>query len=212
MVGLYGELKNDAEDAFGDDKWWGVQAGATIDLFGFKLGGSVGHDEVGETERDFFTAGIGFGFGPVNTSITYGQIFDTNYDFDEATGFGDDAYNLVFSADYRDRAGPGAGGRREQVRQRQRRATIRHRRQGLDRGGQRPPGVLIHVAISRRGGGAMPRRFALSSANSVLFDDTRPVQESLSGIGGGCECVSPCGDKRVTGGAGAAAEPRVDQS
>ena len=36
----------------------------------------------------------------MGTSITYGQIFNTNSDFDEATGFGDDAYNLVFSADY----------------------------------------------------------------------------------------------------------------
>ena len=86
VVGLYGELKNDAEDAFGDDKWWGVQTGANIDLWGFKLGGSVGHDEVGETQRDFFTAGIGFDFGPVGTSLTYGQIFNTNSDFDEASG------------------------------------------------------------------------------------------------------------------------------
>jgi len=99
VVGLYGELKNDAEDAFGDDKWWGVQGGANVDLFGFKLGGSVAHDEVGETQRDFFTAGIGYGFGPVHTSITYGQIFNTNADFEEATGIGEDAYNVVFSAD-----------------------------------------------------------------------------------------------------------------
>ena len=35
----------------------------------------------------------------MNTSITYGQIFNTNSDFDEATGIGDKAYNLVFSAD-----------------------------------------------------------------------------------------------------------------
>ena len=51
------------------------------------------------TQRDFFTAGIGAALGPVNTSITYGQIFNTNCDFDEATGIGDKAYNLVFSAD-----------------------------------------------------------------------------------------------------------------
>ena len=52
------------------------------------------------TRRNFYTAGIGYGFGPLNTSVTYGQIFDTNSDFDEATGLGDAAYNLVFSADY----------------------------------------------------------------------------------------------------------------
>ena len=38
VVGLYGELKNDAEDAFGNDEWYGWQAGANVDLFGFKLG------------------------------------------------------------------------------------------------------------------------------------------------------------------------------
>jgi predicted porin len=100
VIGLYGELKNEAEYTFGDDKWWGIQTGANVDLFGFKLGGAIGHDEVGETKRDFFNAGIGYGFGPVNTSITYGQIINTNSYFDEATGLGDSGYNLVFSADY----------------------------------------------------------------------------------------------------------------
>ena len=100
VVGLYGELKNAAEDAFDDDKWWGVQTGANIDLWGFKFGGSVAHDEVGNTTREFYTLGIGADFGPIGTSITYGQIFNTNQDFDEATGIGEDAYNLVFSADY----------------------------------------------------------------------------------------------------------------
>ncbi len=100
VVGLYGDLKNSAETAFGDDKWWGVQGGASVDLYGFKLAGSVATTIVGDTKRDFFTAGIGYGFGPVNTSVTYGQIFNTNSDFDEAVGIGDSAYNLVVSADY----------------------------------------------------------------------------------------------------------------
>jgi outer membrane protein OmpU len=99
VVGVYGELKNDAETLFGDEQWWGVQGGASVDLFGFKLAGSVATDNVGDTTRDFFTAGIGWGYGPLNTSVTYGQIFNTNADFDEATGIGDSAYNLVFSAD-----------------------------------------------------------------------------------------------------------------
>ena len=99
VVGLYGELKNDAEAAFGDDKWYGVQGGAALDLFGFKLAGSVGTDNLGDAQRNFFTAGIGAALGPVNTSLTYGQIFDANSDFEEATGIGDSAYNLVLSAD-----------------------------------------------------------------------------------------------------------------
>jgi outer membrane protein OmpU len=104
VVGLYGELKNGADAAiadggFGDDQWWGVQGGANVDLFGFKIGGNVATDNVGDTEHKFFTAGIGAALGPVNTSVTYGQIFDANGDFEAATGIGDQAYNLVFSAD-----------------------------------------------------------------------------------------------------------------
>ncbi|MGD9507705.1 MAG: porin [Geminicoccaceae bacterium] len=100
LIGLYGELKNDAEDAFGDDKWWGVQTGVNVDLWGFKLGGAIGHDEVGETKRDFANLGIAYGFGPVNVSLTGGKILNTNSDFDEAVGIGDNAYNVVLSADY----------------------------------------------------------------------------------------------------------------
>ena len=99
VVGLYGQLKNGGEDAFGDDKWQGGQAGAVVDLFGFKLAGSYGYNEVGEQKNQFVTAGIGYGFGPVNTSVTYARLIDTNSDYEEATGFGDAAQNLVFSAD-----------------------------------------------------------------------------------------------------------------
>ncbi len=162
VVGLYGELKNDAETTFGDDKWWGVQAGANIDLFGFKLGGSVGHDKVGETQRDFFTAGIGYGFGPVNTSLTYGQIFDANSDFDEAIGIGDKAYNLVLSADIalapglvlagdvskfdNDSAGSIDSGTGDK---------------GWPAVGSVALGVLIHSDHRDTAAGLMPRRFAL---------------------------------------------------
>ncbi len=161
VVGLYGELKNDAETTFGDDKWWGVQTGANVDLFGFKVGGSVGHDEVGETQRDFFTAGIGAALGPVNTSLTYGQIFNTNSDFDEATGIGDSAYNLVLSADIALAPGLVLAG---DVSKFDNDSTGRYsdRRQGLDRGGQRPPGVLILSTIAtRRRGHAPPFRVSV---------------------------------------------------
>jgi outer membrane protein OmpU len=100
VVGLYGELVNGGEDGFGGSDWWGVQGGAALDLFGFKLAGSVATQSIGDQDQSFFTAGIGYGFGPVNTSITYGQIFDTNADWDEGQGVGDSAYNVVFSADY----------------------------------------------------------------------------------------------------------------
>ena len=91
VVGLYGELVNGGEDTFGDDKWQGAQAGASVDLFGFKLAGSYGYNEVGEQTNQFVTAGIGAALGPVNTSVTYGRLIDTNSDFEEATGIGDSA-------------------------------------------------------------------------------------------------------------------------
>ena len=140
MVGLYGELKNDAEDGFGATTGGGVGR-CQRRLFGFKLGGSVGTDDVGDAERNFFTAGIGYGLGPLNTSITYGTIFDTNTDFDEAQGC-DKPYNLVFSADYALAPGLVLAGDVSSSTTTPRRRD-RHRRQGLDRGGQRPPGVLI---------------------------------------------------------------------
>ena len=43
----------------------------------------------GDAERDFFNAGIGARLGPVNVSVTYGQIFDSDIDFVESTGIGD---------------------------------------------------------------------------------------------------------------------------
>jgi hypothetical protein len=100
VIGLYGTLRNEAEAAFGDSDWWGIQGGAMIDLFGFQLAGSIASDHVGDTRRDFFNAGVGYGYGPLSTSITYGRIFSTNDDYEEVAGIGDSAYNLVFSATY----------------------------------------------------------------------------------------------------------------
>ena len=45
VVGLYGELKNDGEEDFGGDEWWGVQGGAAVDLFGFNIAGSIATDQ-----------------------------------------------------------------------------------------------------------------------------------------------------------------------
>jgi hypothetical protein len=104
VIGLYGKLKNGAdapigEGGFGSDSWWGVQGGVNVDLFGFKIGGAVGQDNVGDTKREFANIGLAYGFGPLNTSIGYGKIFNANSDFNEATGI-DKGGNLVVSADY----------------------------------------------------------------------------------------------------------------
>ena len=120
IVGQYGRLKNGAEAAiedggFGGKDWWSAVGGAALDLWGFKLAGSVGTDTVGNTDHQFATGGIGYGFGPVNTSITAAYIFNSNNDFSDAAGY-DKPYNIVFSADYASGAGPGAGRRRRLLR------------------------------------------------------------------------------------------------
>lgn len=104
IVGQYGKLKNGAEASiadggFGGSDWYSGVGGAAVDLYGFKLAGSVGIDNLGDVQHKFMTAGIGYGFGPVNTSITYAWIWDSNNDFEENAGY-KKPYNLVFSADY----------------------------------------------------------------------------------------------------------------
>jgi hypothetical protein len=104
IVGQYGRLKNSAEASiadggFGGKDWYSGVGGVALDLFGFKLAGSVGTDNVGDEDHQFATAGIGAALGPVNTSITAAYIFDSNQDFSNREGY-DKPYNIVFSADY----------------------------------------------------------------------------------------------------------------
>ena len=102
VVGVYGTLTNrgeeefaDDEDEFGDKDWWGWQAGTSIDVYGFRFGGSFADEKVGEFEKTFYTLGIGYGDeDQFNTSVTYGQVIDST-----GTPF-DKPFNLVFSADY----------------------------------------------------------------------------------------------------------------
>ena len=102
IVGLYGSLTStgadefsDDEDEFGDGDWWGWQAGTTIDVYGFRFGGSFADEKVGEFEKTFYTLGLGWGDEDTfNTSVTYGQVIaSTGTPYDEP-------FNLVFSADY----------------------------------------------------------------------------------------------------------------
>ena len=81
VVGLWGSLRNEAESEFGGDRWWGWQAGATVDLFGVELGGSFADERLGDLDRTFFTAGIGWGEDEWNASITYGQVVDSAGEF-----------------------------------------------------------------------------------------------------------------------------------
>ena len=66
VVGLYGWLKNAAKDdvadgGFGGDQYWNTTGGVALDLYGFKLAGSVGTDHVGDEDHQFATAGIEIG-------------------------------------------------------------------------------------------------------------------------------------------------------
>jgi len=104
VVGLYGWLRNDAkkpieDGGFDGDEYYNVTGGVALDLWGFKLAGSVGTDTIGNEDHQFATAGIAYGFGPVNTSITYATIWDSNNDFSDREGY-DKPKNLVVSADY----------------------------------------------------------------------------------------------------------------
>jgi outer membrane protein OmpU len=94
-VGIVGRLTNDAVAELGGDRWWGWQAGATVDLFGVELGGSFADERLGDQGRTFFTAGVGVGEDAWNVSLTYGQVVASA----GGSPYGR-PFNLVFSADY----------------------------------------------------------------------------------------------------------------
>lgn len=79
----------------------------SIDVFGFKLAGSVARQEVGNAEKDFATACIGLALGPVNTSVSAGYVFNSDELTVTSTGSAgaeadvelDSPYNIVLSAD-----------------------------------------------------------------------------------------------------------------
>jgi len=91
LVGSIADVKD--ESGFGGDDAWAYYAGATTNIFGFKLGGGFGDEEFGGTEKTYYNAGVGAALGPANVSLNYGQIIDSE-------GYaGDEPYNIVLSAD-----------------------------------------------------------------------------------------------------------------
>jgi len=84
----------------GGDDCEGVYGGANVDLFGFKLGGGYGTEKFGNTEKDFFNAGVGAALGPVNASVNYGKVVNSdNLTFGSPAQPVDEPSNLVVSAD-----------------------------------------------------------------------------------------------------------------
>lgn len=73
--------------------------GANIGLWGFKLGAGYWTQKLGNTEKDVAQLGVGAGLGPVNLSVTYGVVTDSE-NLTSGTGVAvDEPQNLVFSAD-----------------------------------------------------------------------------------------------------------------
>jgi len=91
-----------------DDNCSTYGGGLSFGLFGMNFGGGYFSEEIGDAEKDFFNVGVGASLGPVNMSVTYGQVIDSNNlesgDTDPDT-IGDqvvelnDPRNLVISAD-----------------------------------------------------------------------------------------------------------------
>lgn len=82
-----------------------IFGGAAITLWGFKIGGGYGTEKIGGgpggtavSDRDWWNAGIGASFGPVNVSVTYGQA-DVSNDVVINGNTVSDPYNIVVSAD-----------------------------------------------------------------------------------------------------------------
>jgi outer membrane protein OmpU len=84
----------------GGNSCGGIYGGANVDLFGFKLGGGYGTEKFGNTEKDFFNAGVGAALGPVNASVNYGKVVNSdNLTFGSPAQPVDEPSNLVVSAD-----------------------------------------------------------------------------------------------------------------
>ena len=87
----------DIKDGNANDSCHTIFGGATIGLWGFKLGGGYGSENISGNQRDWANAGVGFGYGPMNFSVTYGLITDTNIVVNENEV--DKPQNIVVSAD-----------------------------------------------------------------------------------------------------------------
>ena len=101
-VGSFCRIENEGPGQ--DDDCWTAGGGAVVNLFGFQIGAGYFTQDVGPSvgdgsgDKDFFNVGVAYGFGPLNVSVTYGQILDSN-DLVVNGNELDEPMNLVFSAD-----------------------------------------------------------------------------------------------------------------
>ena len=87
---------NNAPGEDDDCEVWG--GGANLGLWGFKLGGGYWSQKQGSQEKDVVQAGIGAGLGPVNLSVTYAKVIDSDNLVTNGIEISE-PQNLVFSAD-----------------------------------------------------------------------------------------------------------------
>ena len=79
--------------------WYSGVGGAALDLFGFKVAGSVGIDNLGDIQHKFMTAGVAYGFARSTPRSPTPISGNSNNDFETQAGYKKPG-NLVLSADY----------------------------------------------------------------------------------------------------------------
>jgi outer membrane protein OmpU len=94
--GLVGDIKD--EDEVGGGDYWALQAGAVVEVFGVSFGGSYLTERVGGIDADAMTLGVGGEIGPVDVSLNYGQVLDSDGATLEDIETGE-SYEIVLSAD-----------------------------------------------------------------------------------------------------------------
>jgi hypothetical protein len=94
--GVGGFCQNNGPGDSSDCYSWG--GGASVGLFGFKVAGGFFGEKLGEEDKKFYNIGVATGLGPINLSVTYGQVVDSSNLVTNGNEL-DEPYNLVFSAD-----------------------------------------------------------------------------------------------------------------
>ena len=182
------------------DTFWTVYGGAATTIFGLKLAGGAGAEDTGGLKRDYFNAGAGLSFGPVNLSINYGKVVDSSgYDANKP-------WIAIARLRRRADAGPGGGRGGGVLRQRPAEPTCRPR--AATRAGPGSP-TSASRSKDRRGRGPRPRPFRAARPRHVPRPfpfDARPRRP------GGCRRPALRRAARCPGAPGVGREGRAGRS
>ena len=61
-----------------NDTFWTYYGGVATTIFGFKVAGGAGNENVGGLKHSYANAGVGASYGPVNVSLSAGKVFDSS--------------------------------------------------------------------------------------------------------------------------------------